>query len=236
MTGRHYISTGALNCFYTLRYTFTEYGRRHVGDGQFEEFTMVRDYHCRNLSTDREQAIAKAHEITGRPLTAAFEVSPITRRSDIDWSVLQGGKHEGRSIHELRETEEGREYLCFLAENCAGNKRYAQTVDLIKALLAHELGARAEERQQEADSIAAERTAVAARCKPIIEVLKHENGDFCASIAKDLENGFLPRGRAHSIVMDIYAKAHGRRNSKAYENAYDDADEMLSEESLTLSN
>lgn len=41
-------------------------------------------------------------------------------------------------------------------------------------------------------------------------------GSFKESIANSIEAGIEPRGRAVDILKDIYGKAHGRANSKAY--------------------
>lgn len=230
---RHYIGTGAKNCFYTLRYAFEETGRRHVGEGNFEDFTIHRDYHIRNLAIDREEAIAKAREITGKGMSATFEVSPIDRRDSIDWSVLQGGKFEGKSIHEVREMEGGNDYLCYLVENCKGSKRYAKTVELLEALLASELTARANNREAKLQAEATEKAARAAKSEDVAVVMaacSRGSGDFCDSIAKDLRNGFIPSGRGLSITLDIFAKAHGRRNSKAYDEAFTKAAQILTVE------
>lgn len=58
--------------------------------------------------------------------------------------------------------------------------------------------------------------AVTAKWAFVLPVLDAQNGNFCASIARDIRNGQAPRGRAVEILGDIYAKAVGRRDSKAY--------------------
>lgn len=226
---RYYISTGAQNCFYTLRYTFTEAGQMHVGDGRFEPTTITRDYHCRNLSIDREQAIEKARAITGKGLNAEFEVRPIERREDIDWSILQGGRYRGMGIHELAQTKEGVDYLCFLAGSCCDARRYSKTIELVRVLLAHELKEKQEAKDAEAAAQETARKAIAAKAQPLIEVLKSRQGEFAQSVAQDMASGHLPKGRGATITADIYAKAHGRRNSKAYNEAYEQAFEILKE-------
>jgi phosphomannomutase len=55
--------------------------------------------------------------------------------------------------------------------------------------------------------------------------------DFCASLAKEIIAGRDPREfspRCKSIVIDILAKAFGRRNSKAYNEAADELGDLLS--------
>lgn len=123
--------------------------------------------------------------------------------------------------------EKGESYLLWLAENCEKMKQYAKTVELLKALLAVELGSRSSEREAKKTAdvqAAAERAACFAG---IAEVLKAQPGSFCESLAKDLGFGIAPRGRAISIVIDIFVKAHGRRNSKAYNAAHEVARAIL---------
>lgn len=230
MSDHYYIGTGEKNCYYTLRYTFTETHQTRSEDGKGELYTVTRDYHIRNLSINRDEAIAKAREITGKDLGATFEVREIGECQDIDWSVLQGGKHVGKSIHEVRELPDGVGYLCWLAENCEKSKMYAKTVELLKALLASELGSRADEREEKKQAEAQAAAERAAKLAPIAEVLKNCPGGFCESIVKDISFGIAPRGRAIGIVRDIFAKAHGRRNSKAYNAAYEVASEILTGE------
>jgi hypothetical protein len=58
--------------------------------------------------------------------------------------------------------------------------------------------------------------------KPILIALKFSGGDFCRSIARNIiKYGDMPYGNAKNIVIDIMAKQFGRRNSKAYNEAYD---------------
>lgn len=223
--GRYYISTGDKNCFFTLRYEFDE----STPDGGF----ITRDYYIRNLSIEREQAIAKAREIIGSSLEINFDLDEIRRRSEVDWSVLQNGKHAGTSIHELQNTEEGKQYLCWLCENCATSKGYAKTVELAKALVAHELAKRQEVRDEAKKSEEEKAAKLKEIFAPIEAVLGEKEGGFCGSIAHDLRRGWAPKGRAVPIVIDIYAKSFGRRNSKAYAAAeaqacaiFDQADEI----------
>lgn len=44
-------------------------------------------------------------------------------------------------------------------------------------------------------------------------------GNFCDNIANGIRSGWAPRDKARDIVSDIYAKAHGRRGSAAYDAA-----------------
>jgi len=62
---------------------------------------------------------------------------------------------------------------------------------------------------------------------PIIDVLSEQGGGFCQSVSEDMSKGKLVYGRGIEITCDIYGKAHGRRGSKAYEEAYADAEDIL---------
>lgn len=216
MSANYYISTGALECFYTLRKTFTEVVYSKDEAGNVEGRQVVRDYYVQNLSTDKAEAIAKARAITGASLDAQFDVRPMGERNAIDWSILQGGKFQGRSIVELAETADGRKYLFFLCENMAHSQTYAKTVELAKPYL-KDLYAAADEATRAA---AAKRERVAAVLAPLAEALKDGRGGFCDSVAKDMAEGLLPSLNAQRTVADILAKQQGRRNSKAYADEY----------------
>lgn len=58
----------------------------------------------------------------------------------------------------------------------------------------------------------------------LIDVLVCQRGDFCESLARELETSEIngKSDRVVSILRDIYAKSHGRRGSKKYEAAYDE--------------
>lgn len=224
--GRYYIGTGAKECFYTLRYTFREQRARQTPMG-VDYSVIERDYHVCNLSTDRDTAIAKAQAKTGKGLEASFDLVPITRRQDIDWSILQGGKYIGKSIHEVRETDPN--YLLWLCGQNCDRKRYSKTIELLRVLMAQELAEKKAQDEAVAQEKARKAQEIADKAKPLIEILKNQRGEFAQSIAQDLEAGQLPRGRAIPITIDIYAKAFGRRNSKAYQEAHNQAQELLQE-------
>lgn len=224
MKNRYYISTGAKENFYTLRYKFEEATARSAGDGLPPEIgSVTRDYHVRNLSINREEAIKKAHEFTGRDLSANFDVLPIGERRDFDgdWSIFRAGKYAGLSIHEVAEKD--RDYLIFMIENGYGGERYEKTLELAKALVAHELEARADSRSKAATR-AAIRTARAIKLLAASAGILKEFyvGGFAHGIAETLESGSLPIGRGYNITLDMIAKTYGRRNSKAYEAAMDE--------------
>lgn len=224
MNARYYISTGAKSNYYTLRHAFDEHGT----DGEI----ITRDYHVRNLSIDKDEAIAKAHDL-GYELSIDFDVLPIGTRREIDWSILQGGKYAGQSIHEVRESDTN--YLVWLCENCASSTKYAKTVELTKALVASELA----ERQSDRDVLESEREARIALFAPIADLFDREypvhvqtgyhqyeyTGDarnsFVDAIVAELRSGNLIGHGAAEILIEKLAKLHGRRNSKAYNKAYE---------------
>jgi len=220
MNSRYYISTGAKSNFYTLRYSYEEaWGT--------EGETITRDYHVRNLSIDKDEAIAKARGL-GYDLGIDFDVLPIGSRRDIDWSILQGGKYAGQSIHEIRDIDAG--YLVWLCENCATSTNYAQTVELAKALVASELAARQDTR----DALEVERESRIALFAPIADIFDREypvhaktgfhqyeyvgnaRNSFVDDVIASLRRGEFISANAAEILIDKIAKEYGRRNSKAY--------------------
>ena len=224
MNFRYYISTGAKSNYYTLRYAYDEaYGT--------EGETITRDYHVRNLSIDKDEAIAKARDL-GYDLGIDFDVLPINSRRDIDWSILQGGKYADLSIHQVREMNP--DYLVWLCENCATSANYAKTVDLAKALVASELAARQDAR----DVLEVERESRIALFAPIAdlfdieypvhvekggymwEYLGHARNSFVDDVVATLRRGEFISNRVAEIIIDKNAKFYGRRNSKAYAQAH----------------
>lgn len=100
-----------------------------------------------------------------------------------------------------------------------------------------QVAARAEEKRlwQEAKT-ARENAANAERIRVrrvfafIIPVLQKQAGEFCGSIAMQINDGYAPQGRALEIVADIYAKAiGGRRGSNAYWEAHRDFAKRIEE-------
>jgi hypothetical protein len=225
MNSRYYISTGVKSNFYTLRYSYDEaWGT--------EGETIIRDYHIKNLSTDKDEAIAKARAFG--PLAIDFDVLPIGTRRDIDWSILQGGKFAGKSIHEVREIDAN--YLVWLCENCADSRAYTKTVELARALVAKELA----ERQDDRDAAEDARLARAASWESIAAIFDREFpqhvqvGTYQWEYVGEGRNGYVDDIVAHiragrqissssaHIIIDNVAKLSGRRNSKAYAKAYDE--------------
>lgn len=224
MNSRYYVSTGCKSNYYTLRHSFDE----SYGD---EGEVITRDYHIRNLSIDADEAIAKALDL-GYDLSIDFDVLPIGTRREIDWSILQGGKYAGKSIHEVRDLDA--KYLVWMCENCATSSNYAKTVDLAKALVASELTARQDDR----DALEVDREARIVKFTEIANLFDREypmhvqtgyhqweyvgesRNSFVDQIVSDLRCGNRIHPNAADIAIDKVAKLHGRRNSKAYTKAY----------------
>lgn len=204
---RYYVSTGQKGCFYTLRYSFLE----RYGHGSVE-----RDYHVCNLSTDPEEAVARAKQRVGEGhgFTADFSVRAIERRPAIDWSVFQAGAKTGESIHEVLVSD--RDYLVWACEALAQRPSYAKTIELARSLVGQDLTAREAERQRQAERQAEERSLLAAILSPLAERLKDGKGGFRDSVAEDLQGGRLPAGRGLGLVIEILAKCDGRKGSAAY--------------------
>ena len=162
----HFISTGAKENFYTLRHRFTEATYASSEHGPVSTGARERDYHLQNLSTDRDTAIKQAEALTGLKLSAEFDVLPIGEKRPVDWSVFQSGKYVGSSIHEVREKDP--DYLLWIAENQSPkSKTYGGTVELIQALMAHELKGRSDRRESEKAKAESEHEARVAVFKPV---------------------------------------------------------------------
>lgn len=176
----YYISTGAKENYYTLRHRFFEQTFFKDETGVHEGGGAERDYHLRNLSIDRDQALAEAKRLTGLEFNAEFDVRPIGERRAVDWSILQGGKYAGKSIHEVRESDE--KYLLWLAENVGtASSTYGKTVELIKALLQHELEQRSDERVAQHVAAQQRKAAVVQKLDPVIRELLGLPADLSAS-------------------------------------------------------
>jgi hypothetical protein len=228
------ISTGDKSGFYTLRafgnkkvYTKTEFG--------VEESSEPASVYLKNLSTEKEKALKSARRFLSSRFPAEsvvfrgvvnFDLDEIHRISreeserraaaeaariaSTDFSVFQGGKHAGKTVTEV--AAEDKSYLIWFAgQSFKADSDSARTQQFAKALLAPE------------QEVAAK--AVSSR----LEALKQEigadtleawyegqGGAFLRSIANDLKQGTLPRGRGLSIVLEILAKWAGRSGSKAF--------------------
>ena len=167
----HFISTGAKENFYTLRHRFTEPTYANSEHGPVSTGAREYDYHLQNLSIDKEQAIKQAEALTGLKLSADFDVLPIGQsvESNRDYSIMQAGKYEGQSIHEVRQHDPN--YLIWLSENMQNSDKYRGNVEMIRSLMAHELKARSDEKALAAAKESSDRAEKAEKYKPFVKNL-----------------------------------------------------------------
>lgn len=213
--GRYYISVGEREYFYTLRYVFEEVVYFRSGD-QIDSKIVPRDYHVQNLAQDKGQAIDRAFQLTGQRLSISYAKPQGERHAAADPSlILFGKKHFGKSIHQVR--EEDPEYLVWAAESLHSSS-HQSTLELIRALMAHELSERQAVREARQAEEEAEKTRVAGLVEELADRLEDGKGGFRDSVAKELAEGALPSDKALRIVVDILAKEYaGRRGTKAYQ-------------------
>ena len=228
------IGTGDKSGFYTLRafgnkkvYTKTEFG--------VEESSEPASVYLKNLSTEKEKALKSARRFLSSRFPAEsvvfrgvvnFDLDEIHRISreeserraaaeaariaSTDFSVFQGGKHAGKTVAEV--AAEDKSYLSWFANQCfKADSDSARTQQFAKALLAPE-------REQAAKAADSRLAALKAEIGAASLKSWHEGecGAFLRSIANDLTQGTLPRGRGLTIVLEILAKWAGRSGSKAY--------------------
>jgi hypothetical protein len=223
---RYYISTGDLAGFYTLRYRFDEQYAVSSGDGRPPEIGIrERDYYICNLSTDREEAIRKAQAHCGKELAVGFDLDEIKRRpaQEIDWSVMRAGAYEGESIHWVRDNHP--DYLMWIIENMGNSRGYSGTVELAKALMAHEIEAKVAAKSAEEDVRLSEAVcflrAVGSGKESLGRQIMtawtcNERSGFMRDIGNSALNGQAPSGRARAVAFEILAKGEARRGSHAY--------------------
>lgn len=97
-------------------------------------------------------------------------------------------------------------------------KRHEQWLkDNAPRLEAERLAREAQEAAQKAKAV-----KVVEDFAPILAVLDYRSqpGNFCSNMAAELRSGNVPGWHAADVTCDIFAKTHGRRNSKAYDEAY----------------
>lgn len=91
---------------------------------------------------------------------------------------------------------------------------------------ADRLAAEAAEHAAKEAAIQAERLAVRSKWEFLLPYLQGD-GPFVSSMRDGIERGEPPHGRAVTILGEIYAKAHGRRGSRAYDDALGDFETRL---------
>jgi hypothetical protein len=229
----YFISTGEKNGFYTLKQIVFEPRYVQGCSGQWGVAGCdQKEVYYQNLSTDRAEAIRKAKELTGYDLSVGFDLEEIERltaeeyarrRAEsqakfeaTDWSVFQFGKYQGRSAGDVFAEDPG--YIewfadAWVSENDHGKLRTRQFCrDIVAPVIAARRSRETSEAQAIIDALGADDVrAVAGR---------DEDG-FAKNVCSQLLSGRIPSPRAVQILVEIFAKFHGRRNSKAYNAAYD---------------
>ena len=237
----YFISTGEKTGFYTLKqHVFEPRYAQACGGQWFAAGCDHKEVYFQNLSTDRDEAIRKAKEITGYDLTASFDLDEIKRltaeeyariRAEAqakfdatDWSVFQFGKYEGRSVADVFAESPGYvEWFAgtWVSENDLGKLRTRQ---FCRNIVAPVVAARQSRESSEAQAIVDALGADAVR-----DVAASEADGFAKSVCSQLLSGSVPSPRAVHILVEIFAKRAGRRNSKAYSAAYGAIVERLPE-------
>jgi hypothetical protein len=234
----YYISTGELNGFYTLKKVDFRANYAMNCSGQWVPAGSERkDIYYQNLSTDRDEAIRKAKELTGYDLTIGFDLDEIKRleaeeyariRAEkkaafeaTDWSVFQFGKYQGQSVHDVFAKDPGYvewfagQWVSIKDEGKARTRQYC--IDLVAPVIEARQAKEGEE------------------AKAIIEALGEDNvkdgaeypEGFVSSVCGQLLRGSVPSEKALWILAEIFAKYAGRRNSKAYKAAYEKIEDAL---------
>lgn len=132
---QYYISTGAKDAMYTLRYRYTETVWVKDPMGRAEAAgTRTYDYFIRNLSTDADTAAAKAAEIVGAPVPAPdFTLDEIHRRNDEQMAEavkrFQGGKYRGQDAIAVSQTDMA--YCLWFIRARRDSTRDARTVEYL---------------------------------------------------------------------------------------------------------
>lgn len=123
--------------------------------------------------------------------------------------------------------DKDKQYLIWVCENLSNTKGYEKTVELAKSYIEHELNDRATQRELEKIENDKKRKKAIQILLPIANELADNNGGFRDSVAKDMKNGYIPQGRGLSITIDILSKMRGRRGSKAYEQRYNELEQIF---------
>jgi len=217
---RYYIGLGRKGKFYTLRETFDEMVT--------PTDVRKRDSYVRTLSIKPERAVEIARQVTGLTLSLPEEsTTKISRRKDIDWSVLQFGKYAGRSIHEIRKSDP--DYLVWIARNMSSPKN-EKTLAKIRDIFKSEINSQEKAEKAEIEAREKAQAIISEINRPVIEVMKEnaENSNFCADMAETLKTSPISDLSyiCQDIISDIYAKSFGRRGSKAYKKAEENFEKL----------
>ena len=218
----YYISSGMKNGFYTLRVKFDEPTYYKSEFGVVSTGIIAKDHYVMTLTKDPETAAAKANAYLkeiGQALSRPdFNLTGYLRGATVDWMIFHGGKYEGHDVEYVVRTDP--EYAIWAAENLSGN-RYDGTVAILQEVLAPQLAERAKVRATDKAAFETRKAQLIELLAPLAEQMRDGGGGCRDSVADEMARGSLPSGRGRSIAIDILAKAAGRRNSKAYEDARD---------------
>ena len=241
----YFISTGEKNGFYTLkkrvfepRYAQSSSGAWAAVGGEEKEVFF------QNLSTDRDEALRKAKEITGYDLSVSFDLDDIQRLEAeeyariraakqaefdaTDWSVFQFGKYAGRKIADVFAENPG--YVEWFSGQFANTHRNSledqgraiiikHCIDLVAPVKA----------EREAKASSAAQVIIAALGEDKVKHAAEYTEGFASDVSSQLLHGTVPSTRALWILAEIFAKQSGRRNSKAYNAAYEVIESALGE-------
>lgn len=238
-----YISTGDKRMLYTLRHMI----KRFNSIGECTGWNSI--YHC-ILSNDKDKAVIKANEYIEKYFNAHPEEASCIEKPDFDlndikrdgsskinhWleivieeKIFPFGKYKGEKIEDILESDA--QYCIWFAENCCKEEQWKEIKEYILGSQKETVQAVFNEREAR-ERVNAEKIATNKKLfAKYVAVLNDNNYGFCDSIANELKEGHLPRGRGFSIMVSILAKriSNSRKNSKKYNEAYNKIFEELVE-------
>ncbi len=231
--GVYYVSTGLQGVNYTLRGKHIEQYQYYSGGRKPQVGYRVRDNYIMNLSPNPRSAAQKASEYTKLKIYyPGLSLGKRAKKRDVD--VIKFGKYNGASVYDIAKKDP--KYVAWMwwqidGGFLSGSKFKAFARELEKAATQKEVAdviAQDKLDREEQDRLKKEqelaKVANKDRFRKIIDVLKDAGGqsDFVASMIDRLEAGEDPNDwsqRMLSVTASVYAKAHGRGNSKAYQAA-----------------
>jgi hypothetical protein len=236
----YFISTGFKNGFYTLKQLVFETRYAQGCSGQWVAASCdEKEVFYQNLSTDRDEALRKAKELTGYDLSINFDLDEIERlkaeeyariRAEkqaafeaTDWSVFQFGKYQGLSVYDVFDKDPG--YVEWFAGTgvSVNDEGKARTRQYCIELAAPVIEARKAKESSEAQAI------IAALGEDKVKYAAQLTEGFASDVSSQLLHGTVPSTRALWILAEIFAKQSGRRNSKAYKAAFGTIESALEE-------
>lgn len=240
-----YISTGEKQMLYTLRKSFKKF------DDVTHAYIGYGTIYLGILSNNKEKAMAKAQEKihaymknntneTYEIEVPNFDLNQIKRDGSgtfnyshwidivVEEKIFPFGKYKGLKIEDVMEQDA--QYCIWFAENCMNDEKYAELKEYIlgssKQEITTVLNERAIRQEKEQEQMAKNVLAF----QKYVTILQDGQSGFCDSIAEELKNGKLPKGRGFNIMIDILTKriSNSRKNSKKYKEIYDEIyDELV---------